>query len=157
MRYLFIFILIIVLILLIILLIKLLQPNPRKQIEKNLRTLFKDMEKEYEKIIRQKLDFEIIKNENLNIDTETIVKNVEPLLKPYLEAMFALLSSNHIETPLSQPNDIKYFKSLYFVAQRFLAEKLPLTQLEKDELFQTFNDALKADVAKRILQLQTGI
>ncbi len=158
MRYLLGFILVIALVILIILLVKLLQDSSSShKIKKHLRSLFKDMEKEYKKFIHQKLDFEIIKNENLNINKDELVHNAITILKPYIESLYALASSNEVSQPLGINVESEHFKNLYFVAERLLMQRLPLTTLDKDELFQALDDALTADISKRLLQLQTGI
>ncbi len=158
MRYFLAIVLVATLVLLIIILIKLLQDSSSKhKIKKHLRSLFKDMEKEYEKFIKQKLDFEIIKNENLNINSDELVSRALTILKPYIESLYALASSNEITQSLGLNIDSEHFKNLYFVTERLLMHKLPLTTLEKDELFQALEDALKADISKRLLQLKTGI
>ena len=158
MRYFLAIVAVIVLFLLIITIVKFIQDNSEnKKIKKRLKNVFKELENDYENFIQRILDYELIKNENFNLDIQQITSQAITIFKPYIESLFAIANSTKITKSLNLHIKSEHFKNLYFITEKLLMYKLPLTTFEKDELYQAFTNAIKADISKRLLQLQTGI
>ncbi len=156
MRYVLMILLIIALVVLVIIAADMAKRSSKRKIKKNLDKIFSDLENEYEDFIRQRINMQIIENDNLNLDTVTLTQEARTILQPYLEAILGLVNAFKINEPIDTKHEIKYFKNLYFLTNKFLQQKLPLTSFEKDELETAMNDAIRADVQKRLLQLKSG-
>ena len=156
MRYLLMVLLVIILVVLIFVLIKLIKISNDSRTHKIIKNIFKEMENEYENYIKTKLNLEIISSEDFNIDKTKLVNEISTILEPYIEDLWTLANSEQTTVLPDSEQDIKYFKNLYFLTNKFLKQTLPLSALDKQEMQNALYSALKADVSKRLLKLQSG-
>ncbi len=156
MRYLLMILLIVALVILIAITVQLIKSGSSRRLYKTLRKIFDEMEREYENYVNSRLSMEILNKNNLDFDQQKLIDEVRTILQPYLESLWALANSSHIADNVDLKLDTKYFKNLYFLTDKFLKQKLPLTSFEKEEMTNAMLDAVRADLSKRALQLKSG-
>ena len=66
---------------------------------------------------------EILKSSNLELDRQKLINEIKTILQPYVESLWALVNSATVSKNLDLKQDVKYFKNLYFLTDKFLSFK----------------------------------
>lgn len=132
-----------------------------KKAAKQAGKLFQAADERYEQFIEKRLTISILKKNDFNIDTKKIIQEVRIILKPEIDGIIA-----HINATTNASSVKIEYESRYFGNAVRLAEELfnktndsnsAMDKKDEEEMSAAFEHAIEADLARRILDLQTGL
>lgn len=120
-----------------------------------LKGLLDTLERRYDQFMKQRLTLAYIKDDDWQAAREQLIAEALEILKPTLDALAAQVSGSAFATrELRLDSDI--FHNVSATAEALAQQRgLPRSQA-RQELYGAFGDAMRADLANRWLQYQTG-
>jgi uncharacterized protein (UPF0333 family) len=131
-----------------------------KSVGKKAKKLMISLDLKYEDFVEKRITLNILKNESFDIDIEKITEEALMILKPDIDGVISQINANSMSTA-EIDYDSKYFKnavslinSLY--RKKFTYSNKMLARGDEIEFNYCFRDGIKADLAKRKLDLETN-
>ncbi|MEM9984758.1 MAG: hypothetical protein AAF804_06655 [Bacteroidota bacterium] len=115
-----------------------------------------DLERRYEEFVRKRLTLAYVKEEDWPDHQEELVKEAKEIVKPDIDALAAFIAGFPFRiAPSTHPPSI--FRNLKNTSEELLSRKLKRQANNiREQLYQDFEDAAKADLKNRWLDYQVG-
>lgn len=120
----------------------------------------KKMDEIYQDFIERRISLDIIRTETINIDIEKTLREIMIILKPEIDGLIAHINATTYSTAETETDSI-YFSNLVAITNSFFIKSRQnqgktLTSQDEKEYTRAVEDAIKADLQKRMLNLETG-
>lgn len=124
---------------------------------RNIRNLLLGIENRYADFVRQRITLSILEDREIDQESTAISKEAMTILKPEIDTLIA-----HINT-MAMPDvrlnyQAKFFRNAVSLVGRYLANEKSsagLSERQIEDLYHAFEDAIKADLTQRILDVKT--
>lgn len=131
-----------------------------KKAGKRARKLLMVIDSKYQDFIEKRITYNILKNESLDLDIETVAEEAMVIIKPDISGLIAHINGTTYSTA-EVSYDSVYFRNAVSLTNEFYGKSREnrgkvLTNEDEQEYYGSFKDAIKSDLSKRLLDLKTG-
>lgn len=130
-----------------------------KRVAKKASALLKKADQKYETFIEDRINLSILKNNEVEFDKEKVINDTMIIIKPYIEGLIANVNSTKNKDISIKYESVffssitAYLDALYVKSDQNKTKRL--TDQDEKEFYDTFRDAVTADVTQRFVNLKT--
>lgn len=121
--------------------------------------ILKNVDKKYADFIERYLSNKIVNNEEENLDREELMNDVMVLLKPEIDGLLAHINATEL-SDVKIKYSTKFFQNALNISEELFerrnSSKAPLNARDMDRFYESFKDAIRADLTRRLLNLKAG-
>lgn len=130
-----------------------------KRASKKAIEILKNLEKKYEDYVERRINLNILKNDEINIEQSKLVDDTIIILTPEIEALVAHINAT-IYSSIEIDYEAKYFKNMVTLAEQFFrktgdSKTKNLNKKDVDKLFASVKSSIISDLKRRILNMET--
>ena len=131
----------------------------RNKLGKRLRDLLKRMDVLYEQFVQERITYDILHNDSIEVEKEKLVEDCTKQLLPYIEALHYQVQQTLVED-LTIRAKSKYFSNVQLLIEGYYANtshkrsnfRMPLSY---ERIENAFRKAIHTDVEERLVKLRT--
>ena len=141
-------------------LFSLLGNKEQKKLSARTNLLMEEIDNKYEDFIEKRLNMALLKQEKEVFDIEKLHKNAFIILKPEIDGLMAFINA-YTRLYDSSMYHSKYFKSIIPIIVSILKKMeqkgySSLSAQDEKKIYTAFQDAIRADLTQRVLDLNAG-
>lgn len=130
-----------------------------KKAAKVVRNLIQKIEKSYESFVERQIANNILKNDSIEINVQKITETAMTILKPNIDALIGHINATTYST-VEVEYDAGYFDNAVSLSSEMFAKtgksNEPMSKDDEAEFYAAFRDAIKSDLTRRMLNLESG-
>lgn len=125
------------------------------------KKLLTSIEKQYNDFVDKRIRYSILKDDNIEPDPASFTEEAMVIIKPDIQSLIALINSTEVDA-VSVNYESEIFGNMVAQIEGFFREvkknsSKKLDGQQEQKLYQGFSDAIHADLAKRLLDLKSGV
>ena len=130
-----------------------------RKLGKKIAAIFKKIDESYEAFVEENMNAYVINHDNLDFDKSSLKKQCLQHLTPFIDELFYKMNDLNAKS-LRTSYQSTYFSNVLSFVENKLRTESKMQSLNKmkalrNELEETFDHAIDADLTDRILQYQT--
>ncbi len=130
-----------------------------KKTTKKIKKYLTALEDKYEDFIEKRLTLSILKKDTFDVDVDDILRQSIVIMKPEIEGILSDINATDLSTITVNAN-LKYFSNAVSLVNSLFqksraAEDKQLSPEDEESLYECVKDAIRADIAKRVLDFKT--
>lgn len=131
-----------------------------KQAGKKAEKILKNIEQKYDDYLQRKIDHQVLKHENFDLDRDKAFREVMVLLKPDIQSLISLINAT-IYSDTRTEYQAQYFSNIPHITNEMFEKSTKrkndsLTKEDEEKIYAAFETAVRSDITNRISRLSSS-